>query len=356
MLALLAGLRASAAEDGGTPGSGVRRRGNSPGPVPLRILAPGHLRLYQPTPDHASTLAPRSWDFRVEVSESSVLHPDQVEPGVFSAELDLEISRLNLAGRYGVAPGWDLELEVPLLYFGSGFLDHTIAQVEQAFGKLKPRRRDQVEDSFSYYLHRDGEVVLAGREGFGLGDVAVTAKHQLRAAGRGGPDVALRTTLKLPTGRSTTGFGGGEADVAVGAVADWPLARVDVHGGASVALPLSQPQHPDGFTARPGLVGWLELALPASPRVTFHLQLAGATAPFAETDEVVRGRLPGKTRSLTGHILQLTPAMSVRLQNGGVVYLGVVEDFLKSENTASDVTLFTTVRWPVRRPRAGPRG
>lgn len=318
-------------------------------PVPLRLVAPGHLLVFQPSPTSARVLEPGHLQARFELSESNVLHPADDPPGVFETEVDLELTRFQMAFELGLTERWQLGLEVPFLYFHSGFLDHSINEVESFFGKLKPRRKDELQNQFTYLASLNGRTLIKGFEdNLGLGDVAFSAQRLLQRGEDGRPTMAFRTAVKLPTGDDETGFGSGGVDLAVGTVLEWSPADWTVTGGLAVSVPLEQPRRLRGLHAMPVLSGWAEASHPLGRRLAGHVQLAWATQPF-DADTGIRGpRREGENRTFTGHIVQITPAVSWRFDSGRTLYFGLVEDFLKSENTASDVTAFFALRLPLR--------
>lgn len=327
-----------------------------PPPVPLRILSPVHLLFYQLPPVSAAALPVGASSFEVQLSESNALHPERDPDLTFSSQVDFEMSRLGLAYRRGVAPGWELGVEVPLYYLHGGFLDEPITEGENLFNAVKPRRRDEVaegrQDQFSYrLLVGDEALVSADENDFGLGDVAVSVKQFLRSQEGRRPALALRAGLELPTGDRDRGFGSGGVDAAVGVAASWELGRWAAHGGAQLTVPMGEVGDRAGLDTLRHLSIYADGAYSRWERLTLHAQLA-AVSPVFETDHqrVSRTRAPGGDDSFEGHVVQITPAVSWKLGDGGSgrskrVFVGLVEDFGSSENTAFDVTVFATVRW-----------
>jgi hypothetical protein len=328
---------------GDWPPPEVRR----PGPVPYPIISPAHLRVYQPAPVSPHTLEKGSHRLRLDLSESNVLHPADDPPGVFQTVADLEISRVLVDYEAGVSDHWDLGVEVPVYYFHAGFLDGIVEDVELAVGKLKPRRRDERAEQFAYRFGRDGGRSLrADNYTLWLGDVAVTARRRL------GPDTALILGLQIPTGDADKGAGSGGFDLAFGVASEWRPGRFTVHGGLSGTLRLGQPDVLGGLTAMPTASGWLGAAYPVGwlgPRWNLHAQLAASTQAYRADESIVRGRPEGENRTFTGHVIEITPAISYTFDSGAALWLGITEDFLKTENTASDVTVFASLQLAPRR-------
>lgn len=336
----------AAAEPPQAGGSGTPE---PPGPIPLRIVAPVHGLFYQLTPSSADPLEPGRSELRMELSESNVLHCcATTEPPFFRPTVDLEITRLQLAYRKGLGGGWQAGVEVPLLYFHEGFLDDVIHDTEQLVGKLKPRREAEVRGRYTYEIHRGDDVLFQGpRNDPGLGDVALTFSRRVWHASGRRPTLSVRGALSLPTGDRDRAFGSGIVEVAFGAAAEWRRGSWALSGGGGVTLPLDQVDGTPGFTNVPVLAGYLELARALGPRTWLHAQVAAQTGPFRlQGGPPLTTPLPRKhERGLTHHVVQLSPAVSWRLAGGRRVYMGLAQDFLDSDDSASDVTAFATMSW-----------
>lgn len=326
-------------------------------PIPLRLLSPIHLLFYQLPPVPAATLGRGAAELQVDLSESNVLHPLREIAFTFRSEVDYELTRVGVTYRRGVSDRLDLGIELPVYYPFGGFLDETITEGERLFRALKPRRRDEDAENrqhlFTYRLFVGDDLVVFGRDhAFELGDVALFVKRSLQPR-PGRPAMALRAGLKIPTGDPFRGIGSGEVDAVAGVAVSWDLGRWSAHAGGQVILPVNDFRDVSGLTALPQLAFHFDGAYSRWRRLALHAQVAGVTSAF-ETDHekvsggvVPAGRPPGGDDTFEGHVIQITPALSWRLGERGerTVYVGIVEDFASSENTAFDVTVFASFRW-----------
>lgn len=324
----------------------------APGPVPLRLLSPLHLLFYHLPPTSAATLGPGVSRFHIDFSESNALHPRQEVDFTFRSEVDFELTRVGLIYERGLTEDWDLGVELPLYQVHGRYLDELVAETEELFGAVKPRRRNERfegrQNEFRYRLFAGDRLVLEGKDGsLELGDPAVRVKRALWPQVGRRPALALQAALKLPLGHSKAGFGSGEVDLVAGAAASWELGRWTAHAGGQVILPVADFRDVPGLTALPQLAFHLDGAYSRWRRLALHVQVAAATPAFlTDHDKVVgRERPPGGDDTFEGHVIQVTPAVSWRFPDGSRLFTGVVEDFGSSENTAFDVTLFATVQW-----------
>ncbi|MHB8771767.1 MAG: DUF3187 family protein [Syntrophales bacterium] len=155
--------------------------------------------------------------------------------------LDGETTRLTLGGRYGLSRKVEIGVEVPYVYHGGGFLDGFLINYHDLFGFPQGGRDDAPRDRLLYRYRRDGvDRLNLASSGGGLGDIAVTAGLQLYHEADEQRAVALRASLKLPTGRSSSLFGSGSTDVALWVAADegfaLPLGSGALFGAAGVLV------------------------------------------------------------------------------------------------------------------------
>jgi hypothetical protein len=137
--------------------------------------------------------------------------------------LDGETYRTNLAFRYGVAKRFEVGLDVPYVVESGGFLDGFINGFHDAFG-LGAGGRDQVPHNrlLFNYTGRDGvERFNVDHANGGFGDIRLSGAYQLYGGDPANVSaVALRGSIKLPTGKSGELHGSGSTDISVWVTAD----------------------------------------------------------------------------------------------------------------------------------------
>lgn len=128
--------------------------------------------------------------------------------------LDGETHRTALTVRYGMRDT-EVGIEVPYLSHSGGFADSFIENWHNIFGMRNGGRNDEPRNQLGYIYQRNGiELLRLTRTSRGVGDVRMYgAKPLLRDDGN--IDVALRSSLKLPTGESAELLGSGAYDLAV---------------------------------------------------------------------------------------------------------------------------------------------
>lgn len=130
--------------------------------------------------------------------------------------LDGEIWRLAFAARYGVAPRVEVGIEIPYIIQGGGFLDSFIVNWHNIFGLPQGDRDSAAKGHLRYRYSKDGiQTLQMDRSGSGIGDISLTGGFSLyeeRTAGSH-DSLALKGSLKLPTGDSSYLFGSGSTDI-----------------------------------------------------------------------------------------------------------------------------------------------
>jgi hypothetical protein len=249
--------------------------------------------------------------------------------------LDGEGYRTTLALRYGLTARTEVGLELPLVGHGGGVFDSFIEGWHDFFSLPGGAREQFPRNRLLYRYDKDGRTrLLLDDSGYGLGDLRLTGGWQLyRHDGDGsGQAVALRGSLKLPTGDSDRLRGSGSTDLALwlsgSSTFRLPLAWGDFGlfaAGGAMAMSrgdvLGDQQEP--------LVGFGTLGFGWSPLAWLALkaQLAGHTGFYGGSDlrELSRGALQG----VIGGTVAFSPATALDI--------GVSEDL--AVNTAPDVAL-----------------
>ena len=131
--------------------------------------------------------------------------------------IDGETYTLNLSLRHRLWQRLEVGLDLPLIAHQGGFLDNIIKEWHDVLGVSNSNRsgpKDQLR-----FLYASGGVTQyeLTSSTFGIGDVQLTAAIPLREAGADDDGaVAIRTSVKLPTGDADKLHGSGAADFSAG--------------------------------------------------------------------------------------------------------------------------------------------
>ena len=224
--------------------------------------------------------------------------------------LDGETYRYTLALKHGIGDRLEVGLEVPYVMHRDGFLDSFVNDFHDTFGLPDGGRDDAPSNRLAYTYERDGlPLIDMTEEKEGFGELRLTGAWQLwRREGEKPRALALRASLKLPTGDEDRLLGSGSTDFALWlsgsrSFRGGSLALFGAAGGLLMTdgdvLP-DQQRNAVAFGTLGG--GWLPL-----PRLALKLQFDGHT-PFyrdsglrelGESVQLVLGGTIGVTDTLS---------------------------------------------------------
>lgn len=130
--------------------------------------------------------------------------------------LDGETYRLAVTTRYGLAPRWEAGIDVPYLIQGGGFLDNFIIDWHNTFGLPQGGRDRAFNNRVNYSYSKDNvQKLRMDHTASGIGDISFTGGYRLYdISGTDRHDrLALKGSIKLPTGDSSSLLGSGSTDV-----------------------------------------------------------------------------------------------------------------------------------------------
>lgn len=319
-LLLASSCAAPAAVDEEPPREDAFRRG----PLPLRTNGPLVQIFPVMRPRAAATTPAGTLDLQVLSAYSSIFEVGQGATG--SVSFDGELWRNSLMLRTGLGPATDVDVEIPVMYASSGFLDVFVETWHELLGL--PNSGRETRERFDYDMTvRAGDDVVYELEGdrVGLGDVPVVLTHRVVEADGGRPAVYVQGLVELPTGDESDGFGNGAFDYALGAGVEWNVDDWSFGAGAHWAF-RSRPtafaeagwETEDGLAAR----GDVEWRMCATSSILFglrHERAASQSLPIEELD---------------GDVLDLDLGVAFDTGARSVLFVGFSEGF--SEDLISE--------------------
>lgn len=126
--------------------------------------------------------------------------------------MDGESCRWTLSSRYGLTDRLEVGVEIPWIVQGGGFMDSFIIDWHDTFGMPQGGRDTAPKNRINYsYSDSHGHGLLMDSSGSGLGDIVLSGGVKLyeEKSAELHDAIALRATLKLPTGDSNNLRGSG---------------------------------------------------------------------------------------------------------------------------------------------------
>lgn len=255
------------------------------------------------------------------LAELRAIQPDHAGHGLFY--LDGEHTRWAVAARRGIGHGLQVELVVPVIQIGGGFLDSTIEGFHDTFSFGQAGRLGVPRDRFGAYVRTaDHEVHLDRSPGTALGDVVLGVRYDLR---RGRPssglELALEGLTKLPTGDVDRLTSSGSADFGVQLLGTWYFRGSCLHFSLGAAyLGRHELFDLDPQTIVSGMLAW-EIAL--GGKTTGLIQATVSQSPFKDL----------RSEEIRSASTQLTAGVKHSL-GSNVLFLGVTENLANFNNSA----------------------
>ncbi|MGH9797043.1 MAG: DUF3187 family protein, partial [Candidatus Polarisedimenticolia bacterium] len=286
-------------------------------PFPVRNQLPFHLPFLDQTPAAARTVGRGRVSLRVHLTHENTFAATDALIRVFDADdfatwngrvtrgileaaasaspdgtafiLDGETTRAVFDVAVGLTPRLDLELSIPLLRHGGGFMDGAIDWYHERLGFPDAGRRGFERGLFLAGYAGDGESLFLDRQASGIGDAVVSVRALLIPQGPRRPALAGGAALKLPTGNPDRLLGSGSTDLGASITLSHRRGRTALHGGyqhdwlgrwdAAPNVPLDD--------SRSLFAAW---AFTATPRSALVVQLLRSRGVFPHRRENDLGR------------------------------------------------------------------
>lgn len=173
------------------------------------------LQIFGLPPLQSATLASKG-SMTMAVSLDLANNADFGETETENFLIDGESYFLNISLRRRVNSWLELGADVPLVAHDGGFMDSVIINWHDTFGMSNTKRRGP-DDQLQFLYERDGSTLYElSSNASGIGDVQLSAAIPLKEASKDGYAMAVRTSLKLPTGDDKDLLGSGAVDFATG--------------------------------------------------------------------------------------------------------------------------------------------
>ena len=304
--------------------------------VPLRNQNP-FLQIFGLPPFQAANLA-TDGETKYDLIFDLVSHADDGENMFEEVVVDGESYFLTLSLRRGVTRNLELGIDVPLVGHAGGFLDNAIESWHDLLG-LSNGKRDGTRNELGFRYSGNGDDLYElDSSTFGIGDIQLTAAVPLRRPSENSDlALAVRSSIKLPTGDADELRGSGTTDFSTGLYASdkrtlWKR-DLDLSGFAGVLL-LGEGEVLTDIQRSTVPYGGIAAAWWMTERFAITTQIYAQGEYFdSDLDE------------LGGSSLQLAVGFDYRLQRNGLSLLfSIVEDATPNKTTTPDFGVHFSIR------------
>ena len=272
-----------------------------------------------PSIGNPTLLPPRKSEIRMILDYASNFAQDS-NPRE-SILLDGESARITLDARYGISRRFEVGMAIPYVIEGGGFLDDFIIDYHDTFGFPQGGRDKTPRNRLLYQYRMDGQELLKiDQSSQGIGDIQFLGGFQVyESPAKPSRAIALRASLKVPTGDADQLHGSGSTDLSLWITAgdDYKvtLGHFALFGAAGMmamtdgnVLPAQQ-RHWVGF-------GSLGFGWSPTRWIAFKAQANGHTSFYKGSD----------LRELNSNSVQLTLGGTLAFTDRVTLDLGVTED------------------------------
>lgn len=248
--------------------------------------------------------------------------------------LDMELLTVSLGCDYVLAPGLQVGLELPFVYYYGGFLDHTIQEYHDIFGFPNGGREDVPNNEVHYQVSHKGRTLIdRTSNGSGIGDVKLFGKFAVVEESAKWPAVSGLAQISFPTGSETKGIGAGGPLFGAGVALDKRYGRFSFNLNG-LFFYLQESDFLSELSINNAFAGSFTTGFALTPKWTLMVQFNGATPLFEETG--VDGLDNGILQVLLGFQYAWNPKNALRV--------AFIEDPI--QDTSPDFTL--SIEWSAR--------
>ena len=185
---------------------------SSEGPLQIKNQFPLFLHVNQPYLEKAEMESSMSYS----LSHSSTYTVQS--SGSWLMNLDMEITELNFRYKRIFNDLIEIGLDIPVLYMSGGFMDGFLESYHDTFGFNDYGRSTRPDNDFLYEVRKDGNLIVQGKSGLGLGDIRLSIKKPLITSN--GLNLSIKGDVELPVGNAEKGFGNGSLDAGLSILLD----------------------------------------------------------------------------------------------------------------------------------------
>jgi len=203
--------------------------------------------------------------------------------GGWQAGIDLETARLDLQLSSVARTGTELGIGLPVIRYGSGFMDNGIGTYHRMLGMSDAYgRNDRPRNDFLFQLGRDGNDIIHGEPNrTALGDLSVWVKQAVVLTGNA--LISIQAFLNVPTGDADAGYGSGQSHGGLAFLMNEPLGEsillyVNIGYGTGSTLKALR-----DIGLKPSYFGGIGLEWQYTRRVCLNIQMITQSSPYPAT-------------------------------------------------------------------------
>ena len=222
----------------------------------------------------------------------------------------------------GVGASWQFGLEIPFYAHEGGFLDSPIENFHSVFALEQAGRTGLIRNGYAVLINsKRGLVAIENDPSSGFGDIVLSAKARIPES-VDWLDLAVKTSVKAPTGNQGSLLSSGSADVAVQVIGGACFGSSCFYLGAGLAALGRSTELLTPSQTILSANGAYELAI--SPSLSFLAEGSVSESPLEDHG----------VRRLTKETWLITLGLKVKASGAGDLFFGLTENFGTFSNGA----------------------
>jgi len=164
------------------------------------------------------------WSLSLDISNTLNTESNSTE----NLFVDYEAYNLRFALLHSLDENWALKVDIPLIYYGEGFLDNTIDSWHDFFGLPRADRPNVADNQFQILYEQNGQTLIdLNTAESGLGDIQLALGRNIIQQQYS--TLSLWASIDLPTGDQSSLTGNDSSDLSL-----WLAGDYRFHPGWSV--------------------------------------------------------------------------------------------------------------------------
>lgn len=204
------------------------------------------------------------------------------ESGRWLIDLDMEVTEMNFRYKRTIRDLVELDVDIPVLIIGGGFMDGFLDTYHDAFGFPDYGRSDRPKNDMLYEVRRDGVLIVKGESGVRMGDIRFSLKKPLVSSD--GLALSIKGDVELPVSNAEKGYSNGSIDAGISILLDKGLSeKIMTYWNFGAVFPGDVKGH-ETLAIKDFLHGGVAIEAAVKKKLNLLLQVQGHSSIYPETD------------------------------------------------------------------------
>ena len=204
------------------------------------------------------------------------------ESGRWLIHLDMEVTEMNFRYKRTIKDLVELDVDIPVLIIGGGFMDGFLETYHDAFGFRDYGRSNRPKHDMLYEVRRDGVLIVKGESGVRVGDIRFSVKKPLISSDRFA--LSIKGDVEVPVSDAEKGYSNGSLDAGISVLLDKGITdKIMTYWNFGAVFPGDVKGH-EALDIKDFLHGGVAVEVAVKENLNLLLQVQGQSDVYPETD------------------------------------------------------------------------